>query len=88
MMRKKLNRLIFENAINSMEKYGRESMMSPRVFNKRNDIKMSLLAYYESTEEFEKCRFIKEFFEDLDKLADELKSVDFIGATGEFERIS
>jgi hypothetical protein len=87
-MNKKLNRLIFENAIISMEKYGKESMMSPRVFNKRNDIKKSLLMYYESTEEFEKCRFIKEFFEDLDKLADELKFVDFIGTTGEFERIS
>jgi len=87
-MERKLNRLIFENAIISMEKYGRESMMSPRVFNKRNDIKKSLLAYYESTEEFEKCKFIKEFFEDLDRVADELKTRDFIGATGEFERIS
>ena len=66
-MEKKLNRNIFENAITSMEKYGKESMMSPRVFKKRYEIKRSLLAYYESTEEFEKCKFISDFFDRLEK---------------------
>jgi hypothetical protein len=86
-MEKKLNRNIFENAITSMEKYGKESMMSPRVFKKRYEIKRSLLAYYESTEEFEKCKFIMEFFDELDKLALEMPAEESVGATGEFERV-
>jgi hypothetical protein len=83
-MEEKHNRLIFENAIITMEKYGKGSIMSHRVFNKRDKIKRSLLAYYESTEEFEKCKFIKEFFDDLDKFGDQLKTGDFIGSSGEF----
>lgn len=86
-MERKINRNVFENAIESMKKYGKESMMSPRVFKKRHDIKLSLLTYYETTEEFEKCKFIKEFFEDLEKIASEISFNEHIGATGEFERI-
>lgn len=86
-MEKRINRNVFENAINSMKMYGKESMMSPRVFGKRHDIRLSLLTYYESTEEFEKCKYIKEFFDDLEKSASEILSKEHIGATGEFERI-
>jgi hypothetical protein len=86
-MEKKLNRNIFENAITSMEKYGKESMMSPRVFNKRYEIKRSLLAYYESTEEFEKCKFVIEFFAELETHIMENIITESVGATGEFELI-
>jgi hypothetical protein len=49
-----------------MQKYGVDSILSTKVFPKREIIKNSLLTYYESTEEFEKCQFIKKFFEDLE----------------------
>lgn len=78
---KKLNRTIFENAILNMEKHGKESMMSPRIFSKRNEIKKSLLQYYESTEEFEKCKFIVDFFQELE-LAVRSQNEE-IGPTGE-----
>ena len=86
-MEKKLNRNIFENAITSMEKYGKESMMSPRVFKKRYEIKRSLLTYYESTEEFEKCKFVIEFFTELETHIMETVDNESVGATGEFELI-
>lgn len=79
---KRLNRTIFENAISNMEKHGKESMMSPRIFSKRHLIEKSLLQYYESTEEFEKCKFIKDFFEDLESSAILQNQVS--GPTGEF----
>jgi hypothetical protein len=79
---KRLNRTIFENAISNMEKHGKESMMSPRIFSKRHEIKKSLLKYYESTEEFEKCKFIIDFFEDLESAS--LIQNQESGPTGEF----
>ncbi len=65
-MEKKLDKRVFENAISTMQKYGVDSILSTKVFPKREIIKNSLLTYYESTEEFEKCQFIKKFFEDLE----------------------
>lgn len=62
-----MDRNIFENAISTMKKYGIESVLSERIFPKKDEIKKSLLAYYEFTEEYEKCSFIKDFFSKLDK---------------------
>lgn len=62
-----INRQIFENALKSMEVYGLDGMSSPRILAKRNIIKDALIRYYESTEEFEKCKYIVGFFEDLEK---------------------
>jgi hypothetical protein len=86
-MERKLNRQIFENAIESMKKYGKDSMMSPRIFSKRQGIKNSLLVYYESTEEFEKCKFVMEFFTELETHIMEMVDNESVGATGEFELI-
>ncbi len=65
----KINRRIFENTILTMKKYGpREftEFYSKGVFQKRKSIKKALLEYYESTEEFEKCKFVVDFFKDLE----------------------
>ena len=61
-MEKRLNRRVFENAIATMQKYGVNSILTTKIFPKRESIKNSLIAYYESTEEFEKCKYIVEFF--------------------------
>ncbi len=61
-MEKRLNRRVFENAIATMQKYGVNSILTTKIFPKRESIKSSLIAYYESTEEFEKCKYIVEFF--------------------------
>lgn len=73
-MVKTINRQVFENALKSMEIYGLDGMKSPRILSKRNLIRESLIKYYESTEEFEKCKFIVGFFEDLEKDISESKS--------------
>jgi len=65
----KINRGIFENTILTMKKYGPRDFIdfySKGVFQKRESIKKALLAYYESTEEFEKCQFVIDFFKDLE----------------------
>ena len=62
-----IERRIYENALVRMEKFGVKSIMAPHLLAKRNTIKSSLLNYYESTEEFEKCKFISDFFDDLEK---------------------
>jgi hypothetical protein len=62
-----IERRIYENALIRMEKFGVKSIMAPHLLAKRNTIKSSLLNYYESTEEFEKCKFISDFFDDLEK---------------------
>jgi hypothetical protein len=61
-LEKRLNRRVFENAIATMQKYGVNSILTTKIFPKRESIKNSLIAYYESTEEFEKCKYIVEFF--------------------------
>jgi len=61
----KLNRQIFENTIHTMKKYGSLEFFqsySQGVIKKRNSIKNTLLEYYESTDEFEKCKFVVDFF--------------------------
>ena len=60
-------RYVFENAFNSMVKYGKKSMMAGKILSRRDEIESSMLKYYESTEEFEKCKYILDFFNDLDK---------------------
>jgi hypothetical protein len=65
----KLNRQIFENTIHTMKKYGSLEFFksySQGVIKKRNSIKDTLLKYYESTEEFEKCKFVADFFEEIE----------------------
>ena len=82
-MDKSLDRTIFENAISTMKKYGVNSILSERLLPKKDKIRNSLLAYYEQTEEYEKCMFVKGFFEELEK---EIESKTFFkttGATGE-----
>ena len=62
-----IERAVYESAFQKMEKYGVKSIMAPRLLNERKTIKESLLNYYESTEEFEKCKFISDFFDNLEK---------------------
>jgi hypothetical protein len=80
---KKLNRVIFENAISTMKKHGMNSILSSKMYNKREIIRKSLLLYYESTEEFEKCKYIKDFFEELELQDPKIRNKEPIGATGE-----
>jgi len=83
-LEKKIDRLVFENAIDVMKKYGVRSILLTKIYPKRDSIRKSLLAYYESTEEFEKCTYIKEFFEELEREAEAPKIYGNIaGATGE-----
>lgn len=52
-----------------MEKYGSPGFFksySQGVIKKRNSIKNTLLEYYESTEEFEKCKFVVDFFLEIE----------------------
>jgi hypothetical protein len=62
-----IERRIYENALARMEKFGTKSIMTPHLLEKRESIKSSLISYYESTEEFEKCKFISDFFDRLEK---------------------
>jgi hypothetical protein len=41
--------------------------MHPHLIQRREIIKASLLLYYESTEEYEKCKYVTEFFSKLEK---------------------
>lgn len=76
-MEKKLDRQIFENALRSMVKFGKKSILSERIYGKRELLKKSMISYYESTEEFEKCKYLLEFF-------DSIENDIAIGATGEY----
>lgn len=67
-------RRIYENALGRMEKMGIQSIMTPYLLSKKDTIKSSLLSYYESTEEFEKCKFISDFFRDLEKELQKIKN--------------
>lgn len=62
-----IERVIYENALDRMEKLGVKSIMIPHLLEKREVIKKSLISYYESTEEFEKCKFVSEFFDRVEK---------------------
>jgi hypothetical protein len=62
-----LERNIYESALLRMETMGTKSIMTPTLIEKRESIKSSLLKYYEKTEEFEKCKFITDFFNRLEK---------------------
>jgi hypothetical protein len=62
-----IERVIYENALVRMEKFGVKSIMIPHLLEKREVIKKSLISYYESTEEFEKCKFVSEFFNKVEK---------------------
>lgn len=64
---KKLERNIYENALLRIETLGTKAIMQPRLLEKREAIKNSLLEYYESTEEYEKCKYVTEFFLTVEK---------------------
>ena len=66
-MKETIERRVYESALQRMEKFGVRSIMAPHLLEKRETIKASLLGYYESTEEFEKCKFVSEFFDRLEK---------------------
>jgi len=66
-MEERAPRGIFEIAYAAIQKYGNISMVSARTIEGRHILKTSMLDYYESTEEFEKCKNIKEFFENLER---------------------
>jgi hypothetical protein len=74
---KKLERDIYENAIQRMETMGTKAILHPRLVEKRDAIRTSLLDYYESTEEYEKCKYITEYFEELEK---EIGLMEIVGA--------
>lgn len=63
---KNFERSLYENALLRMETLGTKAIMHPRLLEKREVIKKSLLDYYESTEEYEKCKYVNEYFENLE----------------------
>jgi flagellar biosynthesis/type III secretory pathway chaperone len=74
---KKIERNIYENAIQRMETMGTKAILHPRLIEKRDAIRTSLLDYYESTEEYEKCKYINEYFNELEK---EIGLMEIVGA--------
>lgn len=64
---KRLERDIYEKAIHRMKTMGTKAIMHQRLIEKRHAIKGSLIDYYESTEEYEKCEYITEYFIKLEK---------------------
>jgi hypothetical protein len=75
---------IFEIAYKAIQKYGNLSMFSHKTIQKREVLKASMLDYYESTEEFEKCLVIKEFFDKLEEDLSKGYDIDEIGKNQEF----
>jgi hypothetical protein len=75
---------IFEIAYKAIQKYGNLSMVSHKTIQKREVLKASMLDYYESTEEFEKCLVIKDFFNKLEEDLSKGYDVDEIGKNQEF----
>lgn len=80
---KKIERDIYENAIQRMESMGTKAILHPRLIEKREAIKTSLLDYYESTEEYEKCKYITEYFDELEK---EIGLMEIVGAITKEEK--
>lgn len=64
----KIERDTFEKAYQKMVDNGIGSILSSsKLVKKRNIIRDQMILYYESTEEFEKCKFIKDFFDSIEK---------------------
>ena len=80
----KVARGIFEIAYKAIQKYGNLSMVSHKTIQKREVLKASMLDYYESTEEFEKCKKIKDFFDKLEEDLLEGFDINEIGKNQEF----
>jgi hypothetical protein len=57
-----VRRVVFERAYETMNKYGIDSFIYSKLIERKEEIMKSMLDYYESTEEFEKCSYIVEFF--------------------------
>lgn len=63
-----VDREVYESAYKRMKKYGISSILtSPRLIKKRELIKERIVSYYENTEEYEKCNFLKDFFDQIEK---------------------
>jgi len=73
---KRIERDIYERAIQRMEDMGTKAILNPKLVEKRGAIRTSLLEYYESTEEYEKCKYINEYFNRLEK---EISLVEIVG---------
>jgi hypothetical protein len=68
-MMERIDRESYESAYQKMEKYGVEAFFfSKNYIAKKDYIRNSMLSYYEGTEEYEKCEFIKRFFNDLEAM--------------------
>lgn len=64
-----MDRESYESAIEKMRKYGVEVLFfSKNYISKKDLIRESMLSYYEKTEEYEKCQFVKKFFDDLEEM--------------------
>jgi len=63
-----VDREVYESAYKRMKKYGISSILtSSRLIKKRAVIKERIVSYYEGTEEYEKCDFLKDFFDQIEK---------------------
>lgn len=63
-----IDREVYESAYKRMQKHGLSSILSsPRLVSKRDVISSRIISYYESTEEYEKCVFLKDFFDRIEK---------------------
>jgi hypothetical protein len=69
-----VRRVVFERAYQTMNKYGVDSFIYSKLNEKKDEIMKSMLDYYESTEEFEKCSFIVDFFNKIKEVELENKS--------------
>lgn len=61
-------RKIYESAYHKIKTEGTDLILnSSELLKTRGELKGELIAYYESTEEYEKCKFINNFFVELEK---------------------
>jgi len=61
-----IERNIFENAIAIMGNEDLYEIVSRKILKDKNNLKRCILNYFESTEEYEKCLEVLEFFKKLE----------------------
>ncbi len=61
------DRELYESALRRLYDLGTKAMLVPRLIGKKDAVKESLLKYYEHTEEYEKCKFVRDYFNTLEK---------------------
>lgn len=62
-----INRYIFENAIEIMRDDRNINIISKKIIKDIEGLKKTILNYYESTEEYEKCITVLDFFRKIEK---------------------